>query len=445
MLLRHYVSPKGVPLALGLFAVSSSLIYYSAELKQYSSDVLMTLILYNFVSCIQRKDYDPKFIKSLGLLGAFVIWVSYPCIIVFAGMGIALFAVICMKKHWEKLPAFVYAFLSCSVSFVLLYTLRLGKTANNKFLLEYWDGSFFPYPLFSFQSLIWFKTKFLLFFHNPMGISIPVLGLALFILGCFSMFKRKKEQFFFLLLPLILTILAAAMRKYPLGARLLLFWIPMTLIFITEGVSFFLSKMRRGSIAIGIVVAGLLLFSPIKTSAYHLRNDRCVSESRDVMQYFEENLEPGDSLLLNELAKTPYWYYRNNLEFKGRPTVISSEDWGGPVYEPARIGVFFDKLGMESLRPYAIFELQLHKYNSDGFYRGEVRLPESLAMLRKVYKNNSLSFLNNSRVWVFFSHTKPEVKELILNVMDNGGREIKSFEKKDASIYLYEINKEEVE
>ena len=60
--LMYYVSRKyGKGLAsyisLGLFAVSTQLIYYSSELKQYSSDVLMTLILMLvFPKCMEKME-----------------------------------------------------------------------------------------------------------------------------------------------------------------------------------------------------------------------------------------------------------------------------------------------------------------------------------------------------------------------------------------------------
>jgi hypothetical protein len=46
---RLYLSPKAVPIAFILFSLSRSLVYYSSEAKQYSTDVLVTLVLLQFV------------------------------------------------------------------------------------------------------------------------------------------------------------------------------------------------------------------------------------------------------------------------------------------------------------------------------------------------------------------------------------------------------------
>ncbi len=41
---RRYLTPRAVPIAVGLFALDDWLLYYSAEIKQYSSDVALTLV-----------------------------------------------------------------------------------------------------------------------------------------------------------------------------------------------------------------------------------------------------------------------------------------------------------------------------------------------------------------------------------------------------------------
>jgi len=47
---KRYVSERAVPLALFFFAISEALIFYSSEFKQYSSDVLIVILLF-FVDC----------------------------------------------------------------------------------------------------------------------------------------------------------------------------------------------------------------------------------------------------------------------------------------------------------------------------------------------------------------------------------------------------------
>ena len=40
---RRYLTAAAVPFAVGLFAMTDWMLYYSVEIKQYSSDVALTL------------------------------------------------------------------------------------------------------------------------------------------------------------------------------------------------------------------------------------------------------------------------------------------------------------------------------------------------------------------------------------------------------------------
>ena len=42
---RRYLLPRAVPIAVGLFAFDDWVLYYAAEIKQYSSDTTLTLAL----------------------------------------------------------------------------------------------------------------------------------------------------------------------------------------------------------------------------------------------------------------------------------------------------------------------------------------------------------------------------------------------------------------
>ena len=54
---RRYLSPRAVPIAVGLFALDDWLLYYSAEIKQYCSDIALTLVALLLASA--PADYEP--------------------------------------------------------------------------------------------------------------------------------------------------------------------------------------------------------------------------------------------------------------------------------------------------------------------------------------------------------------------------------------------------
>jgi len=66
----YYIEKRAVPIALGLFAISGPLIYYSSEVKQYSSDVTIALLLYWVAIYIQSKKLTIPCIAIFGVIGA---------------------------------------------------------------------------------------------------------------------------------------------------------------------------------------------------------------------------------------------------------------------------------------------------------------------------------------------------------------------------------------
>ena len=51
---RHYLLARAVPIAVGLFALDDWLVYYAAEIKQYSSDTTLTLVALLLASAARR-------------------------------------------------------------------------------------------------------------------------------------------------------------------------------------------------------------------------------------------------------------------------------------------------------------------------------------------------------------------------------------------------------
>src|ERR1700722_20601703 len=78
LLARRVVRSMAVPLALALFALSPTLIYYASEVKQYSSDVAVALLLV-YLAVTKR-------ILLLGICGAVAIWFSHPAVFVLGGI-----------------------------------------------------------------------------------------------------------------------------------------------------------------------------------------------------------------------------------------------------------------------------------------------------------------------------------------------------------------------
>jgi uncharacterized membrane protein len=107
--------------ALGAFAFSNYLIYYSAELKQYSTDVLLCLLLllafYRHIS----QESSLRDFAVLAALGTLALCFSYPAVFVLAALGITLFLNYRRDRQrllWVTLTGLLWAgiFLVCITS-----------------------------------------------------------------------------------------------------------------------------------------------------------------------------------------------------------------------------------------------------------------------------------------------------------------------------------------
>ena len=129
-----------------LFAISWSLIYYSSELKQYSSDVMIALLLVFLTSRCLRKDSSSRNFLILGIAGMLAVWMSHPSAFILAGIGLALFFAAITKSHpvpirWLFGLAAMWIF-----SFGVEYFVSLRHLVADQYLYDYWKKAFMPLP-----------------------------------------------------------------------------------------------------------------------------------------------------------------------------------------------------------------------------------------------------------------------------------------------------------
>jgi 4-amino-4-deoxy-L-arabinose transferase-like glycosyltransferase len=76
--------------AVSMFSITWWLVYYSSELKQYGSDVMIALLLvYLGINCL-RENVKAKDFLLLGTVGMALIWISHPSVFIMVGVGLAL-------------------------------------------------------------------------------------------------------------------------------------------------------------------------------------------------------------------------------------------------------------------------------------------------------------------------------------------------------------------
>lgn len=388
--------------ALSMFAFNSWMIFYSSELKQYGSDVMVTLLLiYLSLRCLKEDPQIRDFIW-LGVAGTAAIWLSHVAVFILPGIGLAL--VVEKYARHRNIP-FTWLFCLGSawfISFGLDYLLVLQYTAADKYFQSFWQKSFLPLPPWDNPAwLVNVYGKFLLVLLGRTDLLLMYLIPVLAVIGGLLFFKRSQSMALILIFPFIMTMAASAWQKYPLTYRFMLFLVPLTLLLMAEGIGgiyLFIAKRQRmvAVLLCGIPVSIMLLFS-MQAVLADFRSPPTIKEIKPIMKYIEENMEPHDLIYVYHLVVPEFTYY-------------------APFYH----------------------------FDSENIIAGIFRLDQKKALNRFFDDVNQLQ--GNKRVWFVMSQSAycdgcvGDVRDYFTGYLDKYGVRLDSVLAENSGAYLYDLS-----
>ncbi len=250
---KKFLSDLGVIISIGILALSPHLIYHSVEAKQYSTEVLCTILaLYLYSRFYNRSD-----LKSLiywGLAGGLLVWFAFSSIFVLAGMAGGLSLYHLYKKDWRAFSLYLIPFVIWMVSFGLNFFLFTNKHTESDWLIEWFKYREGFMPLSLKGSVLWLTKKIFTLLNFPLGLSwfplperyhhiapllilvrMAIFHLLLIILGVIYSFKKNIHAFWILLSPILLHLFAASIMVYPFYERLTVYLSPLFILLIAFG------------------------------------------------------------------------------------------------------------------------------------------------------------------------------------------------------------------
>ncbi len=380
-----------------LFAVSGHLIYYSSEVKQYSTDVMIALLLFWITVYIQSKELlTRRVVLLLGLSGGIAIWFSHPSIFVLAGGALSLTYSGVGRREWGSFRRFCPAYLIWAISFMILYAFSLRILINQEGLLGYWAGGFMPFPPVSKSDIKWYWDTFIHLFSEPVVMRFPGIAALAFLVGCGSLFMKRRDKFYLFFSPIIAALLASSMHKYPFNGRLILFLVPSLFIFMAEGIAKIMVSTRTTSKMLGIALIALLFADPMMNAAGRIVKPYTREEIRAVLDYVARQQKQEDLFYLYHYSIHAFRYYSDRYSFKSSHI----------------------RFGISSLRDWNQYVKDLN------------------------------SLRGNKRVWILFSHVLPptwkgigvDEEKFFIYHLDNIGKKLDSFKSEGAAAYLYDLS-----
>lgn len=336
---RYFLKPLGVLIAMVILAMAPPLVFHAVEAKQYSTELLATiLLLYLYIHYHRKRDLKSRL--TWGLLGATVILFSLSSVFVMAGLATAVSLHYLIRKDWN---AFFRTLLPFSIwfgAFAAYYIIFLSKNADAKWLFLWFKirGAFMPLPPTSVADAKWFVHVIYDFQRYPLGLMwsdlthdnqlirvlmrMPLLPLLFLALGIYALGKENLKHCMMLVFPLLITMLASGIKLYPFYERLIIFLAPLVMILIAYGCVWAFNKAESYG-KIRYVLPALLLAAPVVSSAKQLINTKYFgdykrSQQRSAFIYVNERFQPKDEVYVNWNSLHSYRYYKPayNLQYK---------------------------------------------------------------------------------------------------------------------------------
>jgi hypothetical protein len=295
--------------ALLLLAASPKLIADASQVKHFTLDLLLAVVLAGLALRAYRSVAPRAPLLAWGAVAAVGLWFSYATAFTFAGTGLVLAAPAVGRWPRASRRAFLVAALLVLASAVAL----LGpiQAQRSDLVVHYWVqaypdlGGAWPFARWLGRALVALFD----YFWQPLG--GVLLPLALLAAG--SAWRAGRRPLLALLwLPVLVALAAAAVRWWPFGGNAhMVFAAPAVLLLAGDGIE--IARRRLAARRRGVAACALaLLFAPgLADALYHLAVPRYRHELRPVIAFMQEQRAPGDQLAVFDPATFEFYTGRD--------------------------------------------------------------------------------------------------------------------------------------
>ena len=311
VLARRVTSGLGVLLALALFACSGSLILYSSEFKQYSTEVAAVLAL--SAVAITDKRLTARRYLVVAALGAALLWFAYTTVFFLAAFACAYGLCFLLGRRWKELATVAGGSLIWLASGLAVYRISYDDLGSLDSAVERASGD-------STSSSLRLLVDAGTFIANgavgvtggtPLQELVRLLAGALGVVGAVLLLRAKPFVGLMLGLPLAFMVGAVLIGRYPVFERTVLIGVPAAVLFVAHGTGAAAGRVRApAGTALGLALAILFVSYPLKSAAEDIGSPAGINQGlRPLLQELERRWQPGDSLYVHYAAQYGFRYY----------------------------------------------------------------------------------------------------------------------------------------
>ncbi len=380
-------------IAVFLFALSSLHINFSTDCKQYSTDILMSIVILAMWYYAYGKKLELLKITLFGTVGAVAIWFSHPAIFILLAVGIVEFIPRLWQKQWAALVMVFFSSLIWSWSFLMDYLISLRYFEERKFLLAYWNDRFMPLLPFSWASIKasmhWLNYNF--WQSGLIDIQPHWLIVALLLAGSWFLIKQNKKLFFIALFSFLSALIASAFHKYIFFGRFLVFLIPLLLIVVAAGAGGLITQVNTSNPIVSLITSlclVLVLLAPIKKTLANWESPFEFEPIKPVLSYVASHNQGHDIIYFFSGSCAAGLFYAPQYDLNGK--------------------IF---LGVTSLNNYSLYGRDIDRFNG-------------------------------SKGWFIFTHIRRNIFSYAFNYLSTHGKLLDYYQVPNASAFLFDLRKD---
>lgn len=323
-------------IATALFSINYNLIYYSSEFKQYSSDVMVALLLLLSGAFINPFKCSRKTLLALAIFYAISFWLSHTALFMLAGLFLFYFFYYeNSKRFWMRLFAL---FSPAGLSFCAFYFLHLKTLSQSEFMHTYWADYFLSDFSKGFHSII---SYLMASFDQKFIFGIVCLVLA----GVYLFYRKTGKSASLLLFPLLVLFGASVFSFYPVASRLCLFILPVFIAIVS--VPFGFVRLKK---TVTILFAALICF--VSFNSYFMVYPKIIlkkniwyrEEIRQLYDYLKTAINKDDVIVVTDRTHQADRFYQRLYNFENNRIIIWGDRNAAKMASDADIKLNFDVL-----------------------------------------------------------------------------------------------------
>lgn len=289
-----------------LFAVNQTAISYAAQVKQYSLEVLVSVLMLQVSRPLLTGTVSPRQVVARGLALALLLWFSFSGLFVLAGIG----AVLALRSLQRRFAVWHLAGIAAiwGVTLVAVYLVSIRPGMSNDALRGMWVAHYFPvHDLAAAPAWMFDKAAELATLHFNKRLWPLALGAMLTVF----LTRRPVDPTLQAGAWGVLACLGAAgVQAYPFSGRLLLFLAPAVVLLIVGGHASLRALAPRAPRllldGVAVLALGWCVASAVKTYAVR---PTFIDEPREVLRFAASNWRDGDRLFATPYASPCVLYY----------------------------------------------------------------------------------------------------------------------------------------